>query len=73
MDKSNVDGVELPEELLEGIAGGAMSASDEKAMRDFISYLKGHGVDKARAGEIYRALFMSEMPAEIQEFINTNW
>ena len=41
--EENFDGVELPDELLEGLAGGVISDDTKKLLRKTVLNFKGHG------------------------------
>jgi hypothetical protein len=72
MAENIFDGIEIPEELLEGIAGG-MSEEARSAAYNACVLLKERGTSLERALEIFSKTDDPELRAEVLAYINEIW
>lgn len=73
-DHDIAEGIELPDELLDGIAGGVLSEDEKAAFSAALAAWKGNGFTLEQALHAYRrGNRMAGDPADYVEYANSVW
>ena len=73
-DHDITEGIELPDELLDGIAGGVLSDEEKAAFSAALAAWKGNGFTLEQALHAYRrGNRMAGDPADYVEYANSVW
>lgn len=75
MEDENFEGMEIPEELLQEIAGGYMSEGAKAKIRDICADSKSRGNDLERVKRFYRRLAPASgfSTAELWDYMDEIW
>ena len=73
MSLNNFDGVEIPDSLLESIAGGVLDETTMAVAYQALSALKANGTTKQRACEIFSLTDDPQKRADVLAYIDEIW